>query len=83
LSTAAALGSKPCAVELEARQLQHPDLGHSSRGPSSICARRSSIVGMMLPATATRRPVRSTSRPVIAVVVVLPLVPVMAMTCGA
>jgi hypothetical protein len=36
----------------------------------------------MLPATATRRPAASQSWPVSAVVVVLPLVPVMASTAG-
>ena len=43
----------------------------------------SSRVGPMLPATATGRPVRSTSKPVNAVTVVFPLVPVMASTLGA
>jgi hypothetical protein len=43
----------------------------------------SSMVGPMLPATATRRPARSTSWPVSEVVVVLPLVPVIAITLGA
>ena len=42
-----------------------------------------SIVGPMFPATATRLPVRATSIAVIAVVVVLPFVPVMANTFGA
>jgi hypothetical protein len=37
----------------------------------------------MLPAIATRLPARATSSAVIAVVVVLPLVPVMASTLGA
>jgi hypothetical protein len=36
----------------------------------------------MLPATATRRPARSTSRPASEVVVVLPFVPVIAITLG-
>ncbi len=43
----------------------------------------SSAAGLILPATATVLPARSTSRPVSAVVVVLPLVPVMASTRGA
>ena len=37
----------------------------------------------MLPAAATRRPVRAINCAVIEVVVVLPLVPVMPSTCGA
>ena len=43
----------------------------------------SSIGGLMLPATATDLPARSHKRPVSAVVVVLPFVPVIAMTFGA
>ena len=53
--------------------------GAMSIASASVC----SIVGPMLPAAATRRPLRSTSSAVSAVVVVLPLVPVMAMTLGA
>ena len=78
------------AVELEARELEHPDLGQrlaqcrgangrrSRASESSASANDCSIVGPMLPAAATRLPLRSTSSAVIAVVVVLPLVPVMA-----
>jgi hypothetical protein len=40
------------------------------------------MVGPMLPAAATLRPARCASSAVSAVVVVLPLVPVMASTCG-
>ena len=43
----------------------------------------SSIAGLMLPATATVLPARSHRRPVSAVVVVLPFVPVIARTFGA
>ncbi|MNT48973.1 hypothetical protein D3C86_1231300 [compost metagenome] len=43
----------------------------------------SSADGLILPATATVLPARSTSRPASAVVVVLPFVPVMASTRGA
>ena len=43
----------------------------------------SSADGLMLPATPTVLPARSTRRPASAVVVVLPLVPVMASTLGA
>ena len=76
------------AVELEARQLQHPDLAAGARARLDRAGvervgQRLSMVGPMLPAAATRRPARSTSSAVIAVVVVLPLVPVMADTFGA
>ncbi len=43
----------------------------------------SSAAGLMLPATATFLPARSHKRPVRLVVVVLPLVPVIAITFGA
>ena len=62
------------AVELEARQLEHPDLGQVVPRPAPASV--SSIVGPMLPAATTLRPARSTSNAVSAVVVVLPLVPV-------
>ena len=53
--------------------------GSRSSASASVC----SMVGPMLPAIATRLPARSTSSAVIAVVVVLPLVPVIASTFGA
>ena len=49
------------AVELEARQLQHPDLGQLPVAGDRAAASVSSIVGPMLPAMATRWPARSTS----------------------
>ena len=69
LSTRGGVGSKPLArLELEARQLEHPDLA-AARSRIDRLPRRasSSSVGPMLPATATRLAARSTSRPVSAV----------------
>jgi ABC-type taurine transport system substrate-binding protein len=57
--------------------------GSGASVASSAVANVSSMVGPMLPAAATVRPQRSTSKAHIAVVVVLPLVPVMASTLGA
>jgi len=93
---AAASGSKPQAAR--DRPLPPPSSwkldssstktsGSAVAGSASWAASRSastsSNAGPMLPAMATVLPARSTSSAVIAVVVVLPLVPVMASTRGA
>ncbi len=89
LSTVAASGSKPLAssswkLESSSTHTSGSGCGSSSRAAaSSASASVCSMVGPMLPAIATRRPARSTSPFVIAVVVVLPLVPVMASSLGA
>ncbi len=81
-STVAALGSKPSTPsswKLDSSRTQTSGSASASSASASVC----SIVGPMLPAIATRRPVRSISCAAIAVVVVLPLVPVIATTFGA
>ena len=80
------VGSKPCTPsswKLDSSSTQTSGSASFARLASSASASVSSSVGPMLPATATRLPARSTSSAVSAVVVVLPLVPVMASTCGA
>ena len=82
LSTVAAVGSKfdtPSSWKLDS------SITHTcgSCPLSSFSASVSSSVGPMLPATADCFPARSTSWPVSAVTVVLPLVPVIASTEGA
>ena len=81
--TVAAAGSKPVTPsswKLESSSTQTSGSGASASSASaSVC----SMVGPTLPAIATRRPARATSKLTIAVVVVLPLVPVMASTRGA
>ena len=82
LSTVAAVGSKPWTPS--SWKLDSSSTQTSGSVPASMCCDSvSSSVGPMLPATATRLPARSTSWPVKAVTVVLPLVPVMASTDGA
>ena len=89
LRTVAASGSKPCTPsswKLDSSSTQTS--GSVDAKPwGQVDAKQSdnvsSIVGPMFPASATLRPARSTSSAVIAVVVVLPLVPVMASNCGA
>ena len=90
-STTAASGSKPrtpapppSSWKLDSSSTHTSGSGASSASDdASAAARVSSNAGPMLPAVATRRPARCTSKAVMAVVVVLPLVPVMASTCGA
>ena len=78
----AASGSKPLTPsswKLDSSSTQTS----GSAASSSARLKLSSIVGPMLPAATTLRPARSTSSAVSAVVVVLPLVPVMASSRGA
>ncbi len=77
------VGSKPCASCSWKLDSSSTQTSGSAPPASSAAASVPSRVGPMLPATATLRPARSTSCAVIAVVVVLPLVPVMASTRGA
>ena len=78
----AAVGSKPSTPsswKLDSSSTQTSGNVSASMWAESV----SSKVGPMLPATATLLPARSTSWPVNAVTVVLPLVPVIASTAGA
>ena len=82
--TTAALGSKPRTPVPPPSSWKLDSSSTQTSGRSlSRTVSVSSKVGPMLPAVATDLPARSTSSAVIAVVVVLPLVPVMARTCGA
>jgi len=77
----AAVGSKPSTPsswKLDNSSTQTSGNVSASMRADSV----SSKVGPMLPATATGLPTRSTSWPVSAVTVVLPLVPVTASTAG-
>jgi hypothetical protein len=81
-STVAAVGSKPSTPsswKLDSSSTHTC----GSRARRDARGQRVQQVGPMLPATATVLPLRSTSWPVSAVTVVLPLVPVTASTAGA
>ena len=78
-------GSLPASWKLDSSSTQTSGMRSrsDSAGPASIAsASVCSIVGPMLPAAATRLPLRSTRSAVSAVVVVLPLVPVTAIDLG-
>jgi hypothetical protein len=91
LSTVAASGSKPATPapppsswKLDSSSTQTSgNFSPSAPGSARAAVSVSSSVGPTLPAIATRRPARSISSAVIAVVVVLPLVPVIATSRGA
>ena len=81
LRIAAASGAKVRAVS--SWKLDSSSTQTSGSAVASIAAAsRSSIAGLMLPATPTFLPARSHNKPVRLVVVVLPLVPVIASTFG-
>ncbi|MCY1303973.1 hypothetical protein D9M70_537060 [compost metagenome] len=82
MSTVAASGASVCVVsswKLESSSTHTSGSVAEAMHADSL----SSADGLILPATATVLPARSTSRPVSAVVVVLPLVPVTASSFGA
>ncbi|MNT74086.1 hypothetical protein D3C72_2128670 [compost metagenome] len=82
LSTVAAAGASVCVVsswKLDSSSTHTSGSDAEAMQADSL----SSADGLILPATATLLPARSTSRPVSAVVVVLPLVPVIARIFGA